>query len=256
MVLFCIIGEMGSGKTLTAAQLAFKNWYFRKQKLYSNFHLYKMPYYFVDRVRQFDYMHEGYVLLDEIWRLIDSRLSRTTSNKFVGDILARSRKRQLVYVYTAQVIDTIDKRIRKVQDFTSLVSTNRKETAYRVNVFRTGYIKNGTYLKTFYFTSEIPKQLYSTQEEVDMIDDSKDEGGCPEPKLMWQLAAGKCLNCGTLITANPNRCDPEYGGCGSRNIEPIQPIFFDTWEEADLYGQKYWEKWFEENNFISSKSLS
>jgi hypothetical protein len=245
-----------SGKTLTCTQLGFKNWFFKKQKIYSNYRLYKIPYYYVDRVRQFDYMHEGVVLLDEIWRICDARLSRKSANKFVADILARSRKRQLVYIFTAQVIDTIDKRIRKVLDFTAFSTTNRLETVYKTAIFRTGYPKLGTYLKTIYFTSEIPMQAFSTQEEIDMIDDTGEEGGCPEPKIMWQEAAAKCLNCGAMITANPNRCDPEYGGCGSRNVEPIQPIFFDTYEEADSHASKFWEKWFVAKGYTVSKTLS
>lgn len=201
-------------------------------------------------------MREGVVGLDEIWRICDSRLSRKSANKFVADILARSRKRSLVYIFTAQVIDTIDKRIRKVMDFTSLATTNRKETVFKTLVFRTGYPKTGTYMKTFYYTSEIPMSCFSTNEEIDMVDDSDSGEPCPEPKLMWQEGGARCKDCGEVLTADLTKCNPEFGGCGSRNIEPIQPIYFDSWEVADLHAQNFWDKKFNELGYGLSKTLS
>jgi hypothetical protein len=61
---------MGAGKTLTATYLAWKNWYSRQMKIFSNYHLYKVPYYYIHTVKQLDYMHEGVALLDEMWRKI------------------------------------------------------------------------------------------------------------------------------------------------------------------------------------------
>jgi hypothetical protein len=170
----------------------------------------------------------------------------------VGDILARSRKRSLVYIYTAQVIDTIDKRIRKVQDFTAYAVGNRKETVMKCLVFRTGYAKSGTYMKTFYYTTEIPMMSFNTNEEVDMIDDTAEEGPCPEPKLIWQEGISKCKDCGFVNTMDIGKCEM----CESRNIEKIEPIFFNTWEEADAHAQKYWEEKFKELGYGISKQLS
>jgi hypothetical protein len=107
---------MGAGKTLTVTHLVWKNWFTRRMKIYSNYPLYKLPYYYLETIRQLDFMHDGVAALDELWRIVDSRMSRKSSNKLVADILARSRKRHLVYIFSAQVIDSIDKRIRKVQE--------------------------------------------------------------------------------------------------------------------------------------------
>lgn len=86
-----------------------------------------------------------------MWRIVDSRMSRKASNKFVSDILARSRKRRLVYIFTAQVIDSIDKRIRKVMDFSCLpVLMGRYDQECKCLIFRTGskphFIENGVFL--------------------------------------------------------------------------------------------------------------
>jgi len=198
-------------------------------------------------------MRDGVALLDEIWRIVDSRMTRKTINKFVGDILARSRKRSIIYIFTAQVIDTIDKRIRKVMDFTSYAVMNRYETVAKVLTFRSGYAKTGTYMKTFYFTTEIPMESYDTEEEIDMIDDTSDnkELTTPEPKLIWQEGKARCLDCKTVMVTG-SKCP----NCGSANLEDIEPIYFDSWEEADLHAQKYWERWFAEHKYGVSKSLS
>lgn len=71
MVLFAIVGELGSGKTLALTYLAWKNWFFRRTKVYSTYHLYKIPYIFVDSIAKFDSMREGFVAGDEYWSIID-----------------------------------------------------------------------------------------------------------------------------------------------------------------------------------------
>jgi len=64
-VLFCVIGEMGAGKTLACTHLGWKNWFTRKMKIYSNYRLYKLPYYYLETIKQIDYCKDGVVLLDE-----------------------------------------------------------------------------------------------------------------------------------------------------------------------------------------------
>lgn len=66
MVLFGIVGELGSGKTLTLTFLGWKNWFFRHKKLYSNYHLYKMPYIYIDTVEKLEDMRDGFFLADEL----------------------------------------------------------------------------------------------------------------------------------------------------------------------------------------------
>jgi hypothetical protein len=230
---------MGAGKTLTQTQLAWKNWFTRRMKLYSNYHLYKVPYYFLETIRQLDYCHDGAVVLDEIWRILDSRLSRKASNKVVSDVLARSRKRKLIYIFTAQVIDTIDKRVRKVTDFTAYpMLMGKSETTVKSLVFRTAYPRNQNFMKTFYFDTWLPMSVYNSYEEVDMIDDTDEENPPKEPKLMWQEGTFRCAKCKFVMT----QTDPECPQCQSKDLIPIEPIFFDTWEEADRHGSEYWER--------------
>jgi len=206
MVLMGIVGELGAGKTLTLTFLGWKNWIIRKQKVFSNYHLYKIPYYYISAVNQLEFPRNGVVLMDEIWRISDSRLSLKERNKFVADILGRSRKRHLHYLFTAQLIDQIDKRIRKVMDFSVYPLLNRNQTLCKITFFRTGFPKEGNYMKTGYYKTVVVFNLYDTDEEIDM-----EEEGDTEIKPIFQ--------------ESPNS----------------DVLVFDSWEEADAYARKFWK---------------
>lgn len=208
-------------------------------KVFSNYHLYKVPYYYLETIRQLDFCHNGVVLLDEFWKICDSRLSRKASNRVVGDILARSRKRQLIYIFTAQVIDSVDKRIRKVTDFSSYpMLMGKNESTIKCLIFRTGYCKNSNFLKVFYFDTWLPMSVYNSYEEIDTIDDTSDENPPKQPKLMWQEGTFRCNKCKFVMT----QTDPECPQCQSKDLIPIEPMFFETWEEADAIATTYWER--------------
>jgi hypothetical protein len=53
---------------------------------------------------------------------------------------------------------------------------------------------------------------------------------------MWQEAKYRCRSCGQLGTLG-HQCL----NCDSRDLEPCPIIYFDNWEEADAFAQKYWE---------------
>lgn len=209
LVLFGVIGGLGCGKTLTCTFLLWKNWFYRRKRVFANYHLFKIPYYYINDINQFTMIEDGFVGTDELWRIIDSRTSLNKRNKFIADILARSRKRHLNYTFTAQVLDSLDKRIRKILDFVATPVLNTNESMCWVNVYRTGNPKPELYLKTFRFKTAPIFQFYTTDEEVDMDDD---ESNCPLPKPIFQES------------------------------EDAEPIFFDSWEEADKYAEQYWVK--------------
>jgi hypothetical protein len=166
-------------------------------------------------------------------------LSRKASNKLVSDVLARSRKRHLIYIFTAQVIDTIDKRVRKVTDFTAYpMIIGKSENTVKSIIFRSAYPKSSNLMKTFYFDTWLPMSVYNSYEEVDMIDDTDDENPPKQPKLMWQEGTFRCNKCKFVMT----QTDPECPDCQSKDLSPIEPMFFDDWASADKWGSDYWEK--------------
>lgn len=191
---------------LTLTYLLFKNWFFRRKITFSNYHLYGIPYLYINNVNQFDLCKEGFFGADEIWQICDSRLSLTKKNRFVASILGRSRKRHLNITFTAQLLDQLDKRIRKVVDFTAYAMLNPREEVCKVSIFRTGYPTQASYMKTFYFFTEPVFKLYSTDEEIDMNESDEFEN----PPIIFQ------------------------------ETEKSEPEFFDKWEDADLRAEKFW----------------
>jgi hypothetical protein len=208
MVLFGFIGELGCGKTLSQTFMLWKNWLFRRKKIYANYHLFKIPYILITDVKHFQECREGFIGADEIWRICDSRLTRTSANRFVADILGRSRKRHLNYCFTSQLLDSLDKRIRKIMDFTAYPILNASERLCKVNIFRTGYPKEASYMKTYYFKTPMVFEMFDTDEEIDL-----NEEEAPEPmKIIFQES------------------------------KDSEPMYFDTWEEADKTAERWWIK--------------
>jgi hypothetical protein len=206
-----------SGKTLSLAFLCWNAWFHKRLNIYSNLHLFKVPYAFIDGIDKLNDIRNGYVGFDEMWSFVDSRMSRTKANRLVSNILLRSRKRDLTYVATSQMLEQIDRRIRKVLDFTARPVMNVNETVCKLLIFRSGFPSAHNYMKTIYFLTDMAFQLFDTKEEIsEMEEESK------EPmRIMFQ--------------SNFNRdhgylCQCEE--CGTK--------FFNTFEEADAYSEKYW----------------
>jgi hypothetical protein len=208
MVLFGIVGELGAGKTLSLTFLTWKNWLFRKQRIFSNYHLFQIPYTYIDSVEKMDAMREGFFCADEFWLWIDSRCARKSVNKVVADILLKSRKRDLTYCFTSQLLELLDKRVRKVMDFTAYPLLNPKESICKVSIFRSGFPNRANYLKTFYFKSGLVFNLYNHREEIELIKTDEENGAV------------------TVFQESPDK----------------QPVFFDTWAEADAFGEKFWNE--------------
>jgi hypothetical protein len=102
----------------------------------------------------------------------------------------------------------LDKRLRKVLDFTSYCLLNRTETLGKVFIFRGGYPKDHMLLKSFMFYTQGVFSLYETNEEIDM---REEDDGQP-PKIVFQESA-----------EHP-------------------PKYFDNWTDADAFAEKWWEK--------------
>jgi hypothetical protein len=189
--------------------------------IYSNIHLYKIPYYFIRGINHLNDCHDGFICADEFWSICDSRASITKKNKIVSDILLRSRKRGLIYSITAQLLELVDKRVRKLVDFSSYPLLSRNETLCKVNVFRTGYPKAGTWLNTMYYRTANIMQMFNTNEELDMeeVDENPMEIRFQENHIKGHKDFCACEEC--------------------------KGRTFETWEQADAVAEEYWKKRFE-----------
>jgi intein/homing endonuclease len=109
--------------------------------------------------------------------------------------------------FTAQLLDLLDKRVRKVMDFTAYPLLNPLETICKVSIFRSGFPNQANYLKTFYFKTGLVFTLYDHREEIQLIKENDEDA-----IIVFQES-------------------PES-----------KPKFFDTWEQADKFGEEFWQK--------------
>jgi intein/homing endonuclease len=110
--------------------------------------------------------------------------------------------------FTSQMLDLLDKRLRKILDFTAYTLLNPQETIGKTLIFRGGYPKEGMILKTMRFYTRGVFDLYQTNEEIDMKPD--DDGSAP------------------LIVFQES---PEH-----------PPKYFDDFESADKFAETYYAK--------------
>jgi hypothetical protein len=218
MVLFLIVGELGRGKTLSLTSLCWNHWFHRKEKIFSNYHLFGIPYYHIKGVNQIDQCKDGFLALDEIWRIMDAYSSRSYKTRVTADILARSRKRDLTYCMTAQVMSSLAPRIRQVIDFTAYPKMNEAETLLKLIIFKGNKGIAQNYIKALYFKTEDIYRLYDTKEEIDM-EEQVEEYIRPVFQESYNREHGYWCECETCKT-----------------------VFFETWEEADKYAESYWKK--------------
>lgn len=218
MVLFSIIGELGTGKTLSAVSLTFRNWIKKRLKVYSNIPLYKIPYHLIDSVDKLDMMREGVVLADEMWTLLNARKSTSKTNRLVSSILLKSRKRDLVYFFTTQLLDLIDKAVRRLIDFTAypVLVGGEPPLVCKLHVFKGTKIDPRSHFRTLYYKTPLVFELYDTKYEVVDIIDNPNDG---EWKIIFQESPDK------------------------------EPIYFNSWEEADRYAYDYWLKKLATDNY-------
>jgi len=166
MSLFVIVGELGSGKTLTMTYLAWSNWLRRKRRVYSNYTLYGFPFTRIRTIRDLEEMKEGVVVFDELWISLSS-WSRNKTVELISSILLKSRKRGLTLIFTSQTLGQINKRIREVLDFIAYPILGPNNEYCKVEVFRGPRPSLATRLRApIYFDTEPMYAVYDTYEEV------------------------------------------------------------------------------------------
>lgn len=160
-----ISGNLGSGKTLTMTYLATR-YFIENKKLFSNYGLKILPHERVYSIRDLNSIRSGVFLGDELWTWIDSRMSQKAVNKMTSLVLAKSRKRDLTIVWSAQLVGTIEKRIRLLTEkilFPECFPKN-SDTIKFVKVHVCDRKLNPT--GSFVFPAQPYFKFYDTNEEV------------------------------------------------------------------------------------------
>jgi len=170
MAILVITGPLGQGKTLSLTYLAWRNWYYKRRRIFANYTLYGIPYFKITRVSELDRIKNGYGCFDEIWVWLEAAAGERLKKKIVSDILRKSRKRNLTIASTSQTLDQVPPRIRKIIDFIGYPILNRAETICKLLIFAGP--KGRTLLRVHYFYTKPIFRMYRTEEEVgDLIDD-------------------------------------------------------------------------------------
>jgi len=216
MVLFAVTGSLGAGKTLSMTFLLWHNWFSKRRKVYSNLHLFKIPYYLIDSIDKLELMEKGIVGMDELWFWVDAYTSRSKVNRLASNVLLKSRKKELTMLFTTQTLGQLTTRVRNVIDFTAYPMLNPNETLCKLLIFRGTKGNAGSFMREILFRTELVFKMYDTREIVDMKEESD-----KEIKIVFQPNYNK--EHGYLCT-----CEE----CGTK--------FFKTWEEADKYAEQYW----------------
>jgi hypothetical protein len=221
-VLFGIIGGLGNGKTLSATYLTFDHWFQRREKIFANYHLFKIPYYYIDTIDKIHFASDGWFSADELWRIINSRTPMMKKNQFVYDILGKSRKKSVTWTFTTQVLTSIDKNVRSVLDFVSSPQMGVDDGSCLINIFVGNKASAQTHMKTVRFITKPFFNMYDTDEIIDMDFDSEGNGD-KEPLLIFQPYYNK---------EHGYLCECEE--CGTK--------FFKDWSEADSFSEAWWNK--------------
>jgi intein/homing endonuclease len=154
---------------------------------------------------------------DEMWNFIDCRMSRSKKNQMMAGILLKSRKRNLTYVSTSQMLEQLDKRIRKVLDFTATPIMSPTESSVKLAIFRSGFPSPMTYMKTIYYKTPIIFECFDTSEEISGMLDVSVEPFKVIFQPFYKKEHGYCCPCSE---------------CGTK--------FFDSFVEADEWGERWW----------------
>jgi len=120
MPIFSIVGDIGSGKTLTACYFCYKA-YKNGQKIYSNIN-FSFPHEKLDNKFFSDYLNHGkqinncVVFIDEAYIYLDSRMTGTAQNRTLTYFILQTRKKNVTLIYTSQFLGQCDIRLRNNTD--------------------------------------------------------------------------------------------------------------------------------------------
>ena len=166
MVIVGIIGELGTGKTLTLTYMAEAKFRRKGIKVFANYG-YKNRHKFIKKPDMLDTIKNGCVALDEVWLWMDSRNFATKGNKVIGKILLKSRRRGLDIMYTAQSFDQVEKRLRNVTDILIYPELSPKMQY----CYAKAYARfSGAMLYTIKFKCKPVFKLYDHREELDYLE--------------------------------------------------------------------------------------
>ena len=167
---FC--GGLGSGKTLRmSARL--KEYYDKGIKIYANYNLH-FPHEKIDPLKLLEFeLEKCAVGLTEAYTFLDSRFSGSESSRFITYFLLQTRKRKVKILYDAQIVGSVDNRLRfitnRIYECSKMVKDKTKDKEDPNNIIGFVYKVHDDDGDTFYETLDIKEakklfDIYDTEE--------------------------------------------------------------------------------------------
>lgn len=186
-----LLGDLRSGKTLTAVK-ELKKLYDNGYNIYSNIHLnFPSKKITLEQLEKIVETGHGFgdddavVFIDEIHIWLDSRVSVSKRNRIVSYFLLQTGKLGkssdygMIFIYTTQYADLIDKRLRKptiISGFCEKHEINTDGLKRKIFVVEWHKIVNGEeHIRKECYFGEKYYPLYDTREIVKMEKSSYDE---------------------------------------------------------------------------------
>ena len=115
MTLTNIVGRVGSGKTLFMTADAVNS---GRAHIYANYQVNDPRYIaLLPEMLMDPNLRDAVILLDEVYAWIESRTSGRDINRYMSYILFQSRKKDIDFYMTEQLLSTVDLRYRDMIDF-------------------------------------------------------------------------------------------------------------------------------------------
>jgi len=121
LVLFALFGRLGDGKTLSLTYLTFDHWFNRKEKIFANYHLLKIPYYYIKGINHLNFpkgteAQPAFCLNEDQFVLTFPNIKKIKDVK-VGEniITGEGRMKEIKYISTRQYKgEMLDFKTRKI----------------------------------------------------------------------------------------------------------------------------------------------
>jgi hypothetical protein len=181
------IGDMGAGKTLLMSIFALKAVSITKSMIYTNYELnfskvigdVEIEYmnkdflksFFSKEGKAFKTVYNTILLIDEISAFIDSYTQMSKKAQIFSKFVLQSRKRNVTIMYTAQFMNLIPLRIRKVTNRIVMPTYDDKKDVLEYDVYK--YDGSVMTLMSSLYIPQASRyfDIYNTDIVIDLLDE-------------------------------------------------------------------------------------
>jgi len=164
-MLVSVIGGLGSGKTLLTTILATKS----DRKVYANYRIKQKNFSILQPEILLIINEPSLIIIDEAYAWLESRTSGGQLNRYMSYILFQSRKRNIDFLLTSQIYNTVDRRFRLLTDIE--IQCKHSDIGFEYYIFTQ---KSEKPINKFILSEENAEryyELYDTFEKIDPIDE-------------------------------------------------------------------------------------